>query len=358
MTSITDEGAAHKYWTGIPHTVSRGLKGQRLSIYAKWLYVYLKSVAGESGTCYRSTTTLAREAGMSRGQISAAKHELVAQALITLKRGKNPKRDADHIRLKDIWRANIEEFSVHVMNTDEDEEELSSQEDSKGRVHNMNTDEHQSSQYEHKEAFDKHSSGSDEQNSLLPFNKATKRDQSSQYEHQSSQYEQKKNSLRRNRSKKGIGREEEPPTPFVADATSPRLCTPELLVELYNAQTPPTHPKVKRLSPGRRKKALIYLALFPDLDFWSLVMQEICSSIFLTQGSANRPDFRGDFDWLLTKCRDGTENCVKVAEGKYRDAPQEKLVQRFGVQGARNLSVIQKLQAEGYYDDEPRNVTP
>ena len=35
--------------------------------------------------------------------------------------------------------------------------------------------------------------------------------------------------------------------------------------------------------------------------------------------SPGHENFRGDLDWLLTRGKDGSENAVKTAEGKYRD---------------------------------------
>ena len=114
---IEDEGSLHKCRTEIPNTVVRGTKSRGISVYAKWLYVYLKCVAGDGGVCYRSTTTIAEESGISRGQVSSAKQELVRQGLITITPGKNPRRHADHIMIKNIWVANLNEFSVHHTNT-------------------------------------------------------------------------------------------------------------------------------------------------------------------------------------------------------------------------------------------------
>lgn len=180
VQDIVDEGPLHKYYTAIPNTVVRGTKSHGISIYAKWLYVYLKSVTGDGGTCFRSTTTIAQECGISRGQVSAAKKELVKQKLIAIQKGKNPKRDADQIRIKDIWVANMQEFCVHNMNSLHEDEDQENTELIHVSVHNTNTDTGQSSQYEHQAASE-----------------FTIRTQSSQYEHQSSQYELKKIPLRR-----------------------------------------------------------------------------------------------------------------------------------------------------------------
>ena len=135
-----------------------------------------------------------------------------------------------------------------------------------------------------------------------------------------------------------ITKDKSPPSPHDDDALSrtrsaqtlrplltqttelPRL-TPEELAVLYNTLTPPHHPKVQRLSPARRKKATLYLRLFPEEEFWVAVFTEIRLSAFLRGENLQNghEGFRGDFDWLLTKGKDGTENCIKVQEGKYRD---------------------------------------
>lgn len=139
-TEIVDEGSLHHYRTEIPNTIIRGIRGRGLSIYAKWLYVYLKSVAGDGGICYQSSRTLALESGLSLGQVHTAKQELAQARLITLTHGKNPRRDTDRMRIKDIWLANMQEFSVHSMNTDEEDFPVAVATEEDLSVHPMNTE--------------------------------------------------------------------------------------------------------------------------------------------------------------------------------------------------------------------------
>ena len=110
-------------------------------------------------------------------------------------------------------------------------------------------------------------------------------------------------------------------TPHDSDDQARPWPSAEALVELYNGLVPVGHPKVDRLSPARREKAARYLKAFPDKAFWVRVFTEIRHSALLRglKPSEGHAGFRGDFDWLLTKGKDGTENCVKAAEGKYRD---------------------------------------
>lgn len=92
------------------------------------------------------------------------------------------------------------------------------------------------------------------------------------------------------------------------------------LVEAYNTQTPDECPTVEELSPGRIAKIQRYLATFPERQFWNQVFVEIVQSPYLRGLKARRGEdpFVADLDWLLSVGRDGTENCVKVHDGKYR----------------------------------------
>ena len=99
--------------------------------------------------------------------------------------------------------------------------------------------------------------------------------------------------------------------------------SPESLIKLYNASTPDECPAVTVVSPARREKAKKYLLIFPQLEFWQEVFQQIHHSRFL-RGLSNKngnghQGFIADFDWLLTKGKDGSENVAKVHDGRYRD---------------------------------------
>ena len=62
--------------------------------------------------------------------------------------------------------------------------------------------------------------------------------------------------------------------------------------------------------------------MFPDQVFWTETFRETKRSGLLRglRPTPGHPNFMSTFDWLLTKGKDGTENCVKVYEGRYRDA--------------------------------------
>jgi hypothetical protein len=115
----TEDSGLHAFRTEIPNTVIRGLRSRGLSVHAKWLYVYFKSVCGDTKECYRTTSTISAESGISRAMVSGAKRELGKAGLITVTKAKNPNRQPDHVIIKNIWIENFQEFSVLLANADE-----------------------------------------------------------------------------------------------------------------------------------------------------------------------------------------------------------------------------------------------
>ena len=294
---VTDEGSLHRYRTEIPNTIIRGIMGRNLTLPARWLYVYLKSIAGDSGECWQNMTTIAAGARLSRGAVSNARKELIEAQLIALTKGKGALHETDRIRILDIWQQNMAEFCGIASSSGEHEPSSSSEHandgeseavslDEDSRVHQVNT-----------------SSSSGEHASSL-------------HEQPSSSGEPKKISLKK------IPEKNNPPVSTTVE-TSPQPLTPEWLMELYNTETPTDHPKVVKLTEARRKLARKRLGQFRDEHFWRKVMVEIGMSSLLLghKSSIDHPNFKGDFDWLLAsgKGANGTENCVKVFEGKYRD---------------------------------------
>lgn len=107
---VVDNSDPRQWRTEIPNTVVRGSKSG-ISVHAKWLYVYLKSVAGDSGSCWQGTKTMSEGTGISTGKISSCKKELEQAGLISISKGDTSKGRSDTITITNIWRQNINEFS-------------------------------------------------------------------------------------------------------------------------------------------------------------------------------------------------------------------------------------------------------
>lgn len=115
---FTDEGDARKYWTQLPNIIFEiGLKPLELVLYA-----HIKRAAGasDSGKCFKSTATLARETGMGAGTVSRTKTALEARRpalrnkpLIRTREVVNPRggKPFQEITITDIWKDNTDYFS-------------------------------------------------------------------------------------------------------------------------------------------------------------------------------------------------------------------------------------------------------
>lgn len=103
---ITEQVPDRRYFTIIPNLVD----DLRLSAAAFRLYVHLKRVAGETGKCWQSTTTLAEHCGLSRHTVIRAKKELEAYALIEVTARKRPDGGMPYheIKILDLWKYNAE----------------------------------------------------------------------------------------------------------------------------------------------------------------------------------------------------------------------------------------------------------
>lgn len=112
--SVTDDGDPRKYYAAIPNIVlTLGLHPFELALYA-----YLKKVAGEDGTCWKSRATIAKEIKMSAGMVTKCKEalarprqELNGKPLIVVTEHMQNGGNANHsITITDIWPENMAEL--------------------------------------------------------------------------------------------------------------------------------------------------------------------------------------------------------------------------------------------------------
>jgi len=96
---IRDDGDPRKYYTQIPNIID----DTKMSVHAFRLYVHLKRVAGDDGTCWQSTRTLAAACNMAMGMITKAKNELVGLGLIAIQTVKDDKGEHHEVTINDVW---------------------------------------------------------------------------------------------------------------------------------------------------------------------------------------------------------------------------------------------------------------
>lgn len=105
-TRIRDDGDLRRYRTEIPNCIDDA----DLSVYAFRLYVHLKRVAGDEGTCWQSTRTLAEACKMSLAKVVDAKRELEAAGLIEIGKHATRSGPGDTITIVDVWSENFSRY--------------------------------------------------------------------------------------------------------------------------------------------------------------------------------------------------------------------------------------------------------
>jgi DNA-binding transcriptional regulator GbsR (MarR family) len=140
------------YYAMTPRIVRTQYK--QLSHTEKWLYVCLKDLCGDRGTCYRTLKVLSQETDLSTGNLSTGIRNLHAAGLIHAekkRRSNNPTaKEVWHITIVDIWQANVEECSNferpddNVQNLNDNVQELNH------NVQNMNEPSPERSKFEAK----------------------------------------------------------------------------------------------------------------------------------------------------------------------------------------------------------------
>ncbi|MBA2287522.1 MAG: hypothetical protein H0W02_18770 [Ktedonobacteraceae bacterium] len=100
------------FYAMVPRLVRTGYK--TLSPATKWLYVCLKDLCGDNGTCYRTLKTLCTETSLSTGALSTMIRRLHLIGLIHAtkrRRSDDAGHEVWHISIVDIWGANAQHRS-------------------------------------------------------------------------------------------------------------------------------------------------------------------------------------------------------------------------------------------------------
>lgn len=133
---------------------------------------------------------------------------------------------------------------------------------------------------------------------------------------------------------------------------SPDWPSEERLVQKFHAIVPSHIPRWQIISPVRQKKLKEYLRLFPLETFWDETLAEYAESDFLSgrePPKSGHSSFKPDLDWLLSKGKDGLENCIKVHDGKYRNrhprgSPAAEYLSPTTIQNLANLEEYKRMK--------------
>ena len=103
---MTEQTSYAYGYARMPRVIRKGYKN--LTKLQKLLYIYLRDLAGEDGTCYRSLRTLQEETEFSIGYLSENIPILHNEGLIHAEMKSSPSTHWQvwHITIVDIWEKN------------------------------------------------------------------------------------------------------------------------------------------------------------------------------------------------------------------------------------------------------------
>src|SRR6266487_7004934 len=137
---MSDEKNPYAYgYARMPRIIRKGYKN--LTNMQKLLYIYLRDLCGEDGTCYRSLRSLKDETDFSIGYLSVAIPVLHNEGLIHAEMRKTPSTHWEvwHISVIDIWEKNAVFIQAEKAKCSPDEQmDEQSVQDMNRSVHQMN----------------------------------------------------------------------------------------------------------------------------------------------------------------------------------------------------------------------------
>jgi hypothetical protein len=132
VTAESEAKPAPRFFFQTPNIIFElGLSSRELA-----LYLVIRRTAGDDGSCWRSTRTLARMAGMSTGSVSNAKRQLSrpflvlhGKALIQIRKIANSRggKARDEITIVNIWSENEKHYTNAACATAEDDSSAAEQ---------------------------------------------------------------------------------------------------------------------------------------------------------------------------------------------------------------------------------------
>lgn len=110
---IIDDSSDHKYFTIIPNYVLN-----HSSVYDRCLYIAMKRIAGENGSCWMSTRELANNSQMSQAQVRKSIQYLLAkQWIVKVGEKKGYGGSSNEYKIIDLWQVNNEFYSQRKVST-------------------------------------------------------------------------------------------------------------------------------------------------------------------------------------------------------------------------------------------------
>ena len=106
---VSDESGDRKYFTIIPNYIVN-----HSTPYEQSIYLYMKRVAGESGTCWMSAKTIATKMGIARNTVAFYRDKLVKRGWLEIvgeKRTGQTNQSVIEYKIVDLWHLNNKHYN-------------------------------------------------------------------------------------------------------------------------------------------------------------------------------------------------------------------------------------------------------
>jgi len=123
---IIDKSGDRKYFTIIPNYIVN-----HSTVYEQAIYLYMKRVAGEEGSCWESPKNIAKKLGIAPGTVRKYQKELVKRGWMEVVGTHRKTKPTIEYRIVDLWELNTRYYAEKVKEKERSQNGFSQRNDTK-----------------------------------------------------------------------------------------------------------------------------------------------------------------------------------------------------------------------------------
>ena len=123
---ITDKSGDRKYFTIVPNYIVN-----HSTVYEQAIYLYMKRVAGETGTCWESPKNIAKKLGIAPGTVRRYQKALVKRGWIEIAGTHRKTKPTIEYRIVDLWELNTKHYAEKMKEKEKSQNDFSQRKDAR-----------------------------------------------------------------------------------------------------------------------------------------------------------------------------------------------------------------------------------
>jgi predicted ArsR family transcriptional regulator len=121
---IIDRSGDRKYFTIVPNYIVN-----HSTVYEQAIYLYMKRVAGETGTCWESPKNIAKKLGIAPGTVRRYQKALVKRSWIEIAGTHRKTKPTIEYRIVDLWELNTKHYTEKTKGKEKSQNDFSQRKD-------------------------------------------------------------------------------------------------------------------------------------------------------------------------------------------------------------------------------------